>query len=285
MSARVRVCIITGFGINTDREMATAFEFAGAHPARLHVNDLLADPGALDRFAIFVVPGGFSFGDHVGSGALLAALLARALREPLARFVARGGLVLGVCNGFQVLVRMGLVPGVVDDDSVGAVGAVGARGGAAQSVALVHNDSGQFEDRWVQVAFDAASPCVWTRGIASLELPVRHGEGKLVAPEAQLAAIDAAHLGAARYTSSVTAAAADGGSPLPYPANPNGSLRNLAGLCDPTGQVFGLMPHPEAFLYRYHHPAWRNAAPAASAHLDEAALQLFRNAVHHATTS
>ena len=181
--ARVRVCIITGFGINTDREMATAFGLAGAHPVRLHVNDLLADPGALDRFAIFVVPGGFSFGDHVGSGALLAALLARALREPLARFVDRGGLVLGVCNGFQVLVRMGLVPDV---------GAVGARGGAAQSVALVHNDSGQFEDRWVQVAFDAASPCVWTRGIASLELPVRHGEGKLVAPEAQLAAIDAA---------------------------------------------------------------------------------------------
>ena len=285
MSARVRVCIITGFGINTDREMATAFEFAGAHPARLHVNDLLADPGALDRFAIFVVPGGFSFGDHVGSGALLAALLARALREPLARFVARGGLVLGVCNGFQVLVRMGLVPGGVVDDSVGAVGAVGARGGAAQSVALVHNDSGQFEDRWVQVAFDDASPCVWTRGIASLELPVRHGEGKLVAPEAQLAAIDAAHLGAARYTSSGAAPAADGGSSLPYPANPNGSLRNLAGLCDPSGQVFGLMPHPEAFLHRYHHPAWRNAPPAASTDLDEAALQLFRNAVHRATTS
>ena len=282
MSVRVRVCIITGFGINTDREMATAFGLAGAHPVRLHVNDLLADPGALDRFAIFVVPGGFSFGDHVGSGALLAALLSRALREPLARFVARGGLVLGVCNGFQVLVRMGLVPAA---GAAGAAGAGGARGGAAQSVALVHNDSGQFEDRWVQVAFDAASPCVWTRGIASLELPVRHGEGKLVAPEAQLAAIDAAHLGAARYTSSATAAAADGGSPLPYPANPNGSLRNLAGLCDPTGQVFGLMPHPEAFLYRYHHPAWRNAAPAASAHLDEAALQLFRNAVHHATTS
>ena len=176
MSAGVRVCIITGFGINTDREMATAFGLAGAHPVRLHVNDLLADPGALDRFAIFVVPGGFSFGDHVGSGALLAALLARALREPLARFVARGGLVLGVCNGFQVLVRMGLVP------AAGDVGDVVARGGAAQSVALVHNDSGQFEDRWVQVAFDAASPCVWTRGIASLELPVRHGEGKLVAP-------------------------------------------------------------------------------------------------------
>ena len=275
MSAGVRVCIITGFGINTDREMATAFGLAGAHPTRLHVNDLIADPGALDRFAIFVVPGGFSFGDHVGPGALLAALLARALREPLARFVERGGLVLGVCNGFQVLVRMGLVP---------ALGDVGAIGGAAQSVALVHNDSGRFEDRWVQVAFDAASPCVWTRGIASLELPVRHGEGKLVAPEAQLAAIDDARLGVARYASGATVPSGDGPL-LPYPANPNGSLRNLAGLCDPTGQVFGLMPHPEAFLHRYHHPAWRNAPPAASAHLDQAALQLFRNAVRHAAAS
>ena len=306
MSARVRVCIVTGFGINTDREMATAFELAGAQPVRLHVNDLTADPGMLDRFAIFVVPGGFSFGDHLGSGALLAALLARALREPLARFVDRGGLVLGVCNGFQVLVRMGLVP------AAGVVGAVGAVGGAAQSVALVHNDSGRFEDRWVQVAFDAASPCVWTRGIASLALPVRHGEGKLVAPEAQLAAIDAAHLGVARYTLPDTAAtAAEGASAttaseriarraasepsrepssdagsvrVGYPANPNGSLRNLAGLCDPSGQVFGLMPHPEAFLHRYHHPAWRNAPPAAGAALDEAALGLFRNAVRHAAT-
>ena len=267
MTNRVRVCIVTGFGINTDREMAAAFELAGAHAVRLHVNDLIADPVALDRCAIFVVPGGFSFGDHVGSGAMLAALLARALREPLARFIARGGLVLGVCNGFQVLVRMGLVPAI---------------GGMEQSVALVHNDSGRFEDRWVRVTFDAASPCVWTRGIASLDLPVRHGEGKLVAAEEQLAAIDAAHLGAARYARSDSPSAAPCHPPVPYPANPNGSLHNLAGICDPTGQVFGLMPHPEAFLHRFHHPAWRNASPAQAAALDDGALRLFRNAVRHA---
>ena len=275
MSAGVRVCIVTGLGINADREMATAFELAGAQPARLHVNDVIADSAALERYGIFVVPGGFSFGDHVGSGALLAALLARALGEPLARFVDRGGLVLGVCNGFQVLARMGLVPGV---------GAGGGSGAAAQSVALVHNDSGRFEDRWVHVTFDPDSPCVWTRGIASLALPVRHGEGKLVASEAHLAAIEAAHLGAARYAVPAPEAA-DGTVPLPYPANPNGSLRNLAGLCDPSGRVFGLMPHPEAFLHRFHHPAWRNASPAAGAILDEAALALFRNAVEHAASA
>ena len=226
-NARVRVCIITGFGINTDREMATAFELAGAQATRLHVNDLAADPGALGRFAIFVVPGGFSFGDHVGSGALLAALLMRALREPLARFVERGGLVLGVCNGFQVLVRMGLVPGV------GSAGAGRPDGAPAQSVALVHNDSGRFEDRWVRLAFDAASPCVWTRGIAALDLPVRHGEGKLVASAAQLAAIDAAHLGVARYAAADAAEeTADAGvarDTAPDSA-PSGRSRNAAAL-------------------------------------------------------
>ena len=146
--------------------MALAFELTGARTACLHVNDLIADPALLEEFGIFVVPGGFSFGDHIGSGAMLAALMARTLREVLAAFIERGGLVLGVCNGFQVLVRMGLVPGI---------------DGWSQSVALVHNDSGRYEDRWVEVQFDAASPCLWTQGISRLALPVRHGEGKLVA--------------------------------------------------------------------------------------------------------
>ena len=262
----VQVCIVTGFGINTEREMALAFELAGARTAGLHVNDLIADPARLAGFGIFVVPGGFSFGDHIGSGAMLAALMARTLREPLAAFIERGGLVLGVCNGFQVLVRMGLVPGL---------------DGWSQSVALVHNDSGRYEDRWVEVQFDAAAPCMWTQGIPRLALPVRHGEGKLVAPANLLRRIDAAHLGVARYTT-VAATADSGPATVPYPANPNGSLRNLAGLCDPSGQVFGLMPHPEAFLHRHHHPTWRNAPPDQLAAMDDGALQLFRNAVRHA---
>ena len=262
----VQVCIVTGFGINTEREMALAFELAGARAAWLHVNDLIAAPERLGEFGIFVVPGGFSFGDHLGSGAMLAALMARTLREALAAFIARGGLVLGVCNGFQVLTRMGLVPGL---------------DGWSQSVALVHNDSGRYEDRWVEVRFDPASPCLWTRGIERLALPVRHGEGKLVAPADLLQRVDAAHLGTARYTT--PAGEPDSGSAtVPYPANPNGSLRNLAGLCDPSGQVFALMPHPEAFLHRHHHPTWRNAPPEQQAAMDDGALQLFRNAVRHA---
>ena len=241
----VQVGIATGFGINTEREMALAFELAGARAACLHVNDLIAAPERLAEFGIFVLPGGFSFGDHLGSGAMLAALMARTLREPLAAFIDRGGLVLGVCNGFQVLVRMGLVPGL---------------DGWSQTVALVHNDSGRFEDRWVEVRFDPASPCLWTRGIERLALPVRHGEGKLVAPVHHLRQIDAARLGAARYAT--PAAQADSGSAtVPYPANPNGSQGDLAGLCDPSGQVFGLMPHPEAFLHRHHHPSLAQRFP------------------------
>ena len=262
----VHVCIITGFGINTEREMALAFELAGAGTTCLHVNDLIAEPARLAGFGIFVVPGGFSFGDHLGSGAMLAALMARTLRRALAAFIDRGGLVLGVCNGFQVLARMGLVPGI---------------GGWSPSVALVHNDSGRYEDRWVEVQFDAASPCLWTRGITRLALPVRHGEGKLVAPAGALERIDAAHLGVARYTAA-EAHAEPGTAAVPYPANPNGSMRNLAGLCDPSGQVLGLMPHPEAFLHRYHHPTWRNAPPEQLPAMDAGALQLFRNAVCHA---
>ena len=262
----VRVCIVTGFGINTEREMALAFELAGARAACLHVNDLIAAPERLADCGIFVLPGGFSFGDHLGSGAMLAALMARTLREPLAAFIDRGGLVLGVCNGFQVLVRMGLVPGL---------------DGWAQSVALVHNASGRFEDRWVEVRFDPASPCLWTRGIERLALPVRHGEGRLVAPADLLGRIDAAHLGAARYAAA-PAPADPGSATVPYPANPNGSLRDLAGLCDPSGQVFGLMPHPEAFLHRHHHPGWRTAPPEQRAAMEDGALQVFRNAVLHA---
>ena len=250
----VQVCIVSGFGINTEREMALAFELAGARAACLHLNDLVAAPERLAGFGIFVVPGGFSFGDHIGSGAMLAALMARTLREPLAAFIQRGGLVLGVCNGFQVLVRMGLVPGL---------------DGWAQSVALVHNDSGRFEDRWVEVRFDPASPCLWTRGIERLALPVRHGEGRLVAPENLLGRIDAAHLGAARYTT--TAARADSESTsVPYPANPNGSLRNLAdcatraarcsGSCRTRKRsCTGIITQPGATPRRSSSPPWTTA--------------------------
>jgi phosphoribosylformylglycinamidine synthase len=242
----VRACVVTGYGINADRELALAFGMAGARSELVHVTDLIAEPELLARHAILAFPGGFSFGDHLGSGKVFAHLCRRTLRPALERFVSGGGLVIGICNGFQVLVKMGLLPGL------------SARW--EQEVSLVHNESGVFEDRWVRVAFEPDSPCLWTRGLGVMDLPVRHGEGRFVArsPEV-LHGLHERRLVAARY---VREAAGGSGKlevaagPGSWPANPNGSADGIAGICDATGRLFGLMPHPEAFVRGEQHPTW-----------------------------
>ncbi len=166
MSPRPPVCVITGFGINADAELARAFEMAGADPRRTHAADLIAKPKMVLDFRILAFPGGFSFGDHLGSGKVLATLFRRNLGEQVGQFLSRGGLVIGICNGFQVLVKMGILPNTF--------------GAGAQEVSLVHNDSGRYEDRWVKVRFDEGSRCLWTRGLREMDVPVRHGEGKFV---------------------------------------------------------------------------------------------------------
>jgi phosphoribosylformylglycinamidine (FGAM) synthase-like amidotransferase family enzyme len=236
--SRPLACVVSGYGINADEELALAFGMAGADARRVHAGDLVADPRLLAGFDIFALPGGFSFGDHLGSGKVLAHLFRRSLRSALEEFVDGGGLVIGICNGFQVLVKMGLLSNLA------------ARW--EPEVSLVHNESGVFEDRWVRIAFDSESPCVWTRGLASMEVPVRHGEGRfVVAGDRVLADLRAGHLVAARY------APREGGpGPARYPDNPNGSVDGIAGITDRTGRIFGLMPHPEAFLFRENHPEW-----------------------------
>jgi phosphoribosylformylglycinamidine synthase len=230
------VCVITGFGINADEELAQAFEMAGGDARRVHVTDLIAQPDLLSGFRILAFPGGFSFGDHLGSGKVFATLVRRNLGAGMAGFVAGGGLVVGICNGFQVLVKMGILPNL--------------SGTMGQEVSLIHNDSGKFEDRWVRVRFGLESPCVWTRGLSQMDLPVRHGEGRFVARSPELLAeLDARGLVALRYASR------SGGEPK-YPEDPNGSDGHVAGICDPTGRVFGLMPHPEAFIHAENHPEW-----------------------------
>jgi phosphoribosylformylglycinamidine synthase len=233
---RPRVCVVAGFGINADEELALAFEMVGARAHRVHVTDLVARPDLLLGYRILAFPGGFSFGDHLGSGKVFATLFQRSLGPRMERLLADGGLAVGICNGFQVLVKMGVLPNM--------------RGCRAQEVTLVHNESGCFEDRWVRVAFETGSRCAWTRGLAEMDLPVRHGEGRFVAGSGeQLADLARGGLIALRY------AAAHGGEPR-YPEDPNGSDGHVAGLCDPTGRVFGLMPHPEAFLHSQNHPDW-----------------------------
>jgi phosphoribosylformylglycinamidine synthase len=235
-----RVLVVCGNGINADAELAEAFRLSGAKPGRCHVNDLVADPSILDATEILAFPGGFSYGDHLGSGQVLALLCRRSLRRPLEAFVARGGLVIGICNGFQALVKMGMLPNRPGPDG---------KADWRREVSLIHNASGAFFDGWVPVRFETASRSVWTAGLAPRSLPVRHGEGRFVAKDAAtLAALEAEGHVALRY-----------GLPgaAPGEGNPNGSERDIAGICDTTGRVLGLMPHPEAWLVAENGPGRR----------------------------
>ena len=257
----VRALILTGYGVNCDAETARAFERCGADARRVHLNDLIAEPNQLTDCAILAVPGGFSFGDDIASGRVLANRLRYRLGDPLQRFIAGGKLVIGICNGFQVLVKMGLLPA--------------SDGAMKQTATVTHNDSARFEDRWVRLAVESATPCVWLKGIESLRLPVRHGEGKfIVQDDALLAALRKHGQIALRYATP-DGALAEGA----YPANPNGSVDDIAGICDPAGRVLGLMPHPEAYMDATNHPAWtRGGSPEGEGE----GLQVFRNAVEFA---
>jgi len=253
-----KVCVITGFGINADEELALAFTVAGGDARRVHVTDLIAEPSLLSSFRVLAFPGGFSFGDHLGSGKVFATLLRRSLGPALAAFVADGGLAIGICNGFQVLVKMGVLPNL--------------SGTGGQEVSLIHNDSGRFEDRWVRVRFEEGSRCVWTRGLGPMDLPVRHGEGRFIAGGAGLLSeLNARGLIALRYASP------SGGEPG-YPQDPNGSEGHVAGICDPTGRVFGLMPHPEAYIHAQNHPDW-----SARSITKGEGLRIFENGVRTAS--
>ncbi|MEW6486715.1 MAG: phosphoribosylformylglycinamidine synthase subunit PurQ [Thermodesulfobacteriota bacterium] len=262
----VKALVLTGNGVNCEREMAHACRLAGAEAHVVHLAEVFSGRVHLADYHFLNFPGGFSDGDDLGSAKAGAVRLKygkiqddgrRRFLEDLLRFVAGGKLVLGVCNGFQLLVKLGLLPGL--DGRY-----------AEQTASLTHNDSGRFEDRWVHLAVDPASPCVFTRGLDRLYYPVRHGEGKFVPAEHDvLRRVGAQALVPLRYAGS------DGQPTQRYPENPNGSVGAVAGLCDPTGRIFGLMPHPEAFLHRTNHPRWtREELPE-----EGQGLALFRNAV------
>lgn len=243
----VPVLVACGFGINSDEELSEAFRLVGALPFRVHLTDLLAEPGMLTRFRILAFPGGFSFGDHLGSGVVLANLLRRRLRPEIEAFLADGGLAIGICNGFQVLAKTGILTNL--------------RGGWEREITLVHNEKPGYVDDWVRVRVESASPCVWTKGLATLDLPVRHGEGRFTARNPGiLEELEREHLVALRYEG----------------RNPNGSANNIAGICDRTGRILGLMPHPEAFLTPENHPD-RRRRPSR-----ETGLAIFQNAVTRA---
>ena len=264
-----KVAVISGFGINCELETMAAFEMAGASAHRIHVNRLVNGDSNLEDYQIMAVPGGFSFGDHLGSGRLMGNRLRFGLREQVREFVKAGKPVIGICNGFQVLVKMGLLPG---DSEVSLT----------QTASLALNDSGHYENRWAVLEFDPDSPCIWTKGINRMRVPVRHGEGKFVTDDPTLLDqwAESGQLDA-RYVDPSTEYPGVSDEVLPYPVSPNQSWRNIAGVCDPSGLVFGLMPHPEA-----NHSTWLGATWTRedTEHGEGEGMAIFHNAVEYAAS-
>jgi phosphoribosylformylglycinamidine synthase subunit PurQ / glutaminase len=234
----VKALVLTGYGLNCDHETAYALTLAGAEAHRVHINALIDGTVKLQDFQILVFGGGFSWGDDHGAGVVQAVRMKTNLGDKILAFIDAGNLVLGICNGFQTLVNLGLLPGF-------------DRNYTKRSVALTFNDCGNFRDQWVTLKVVPASSCVFTAGMDTLELPVRHGEGKFYAEEAVLHRLMDENQVVLQY-------ALPGGSPAEgkFPFNPNGSVNDIAGICDPSGRIFGLMPHPEAFNHPTNHPDW-----------------------------
>ena len=260
--SKVKALVITGFGLNCEKETTAAFEYVGAEVSMVHLNDLIAGKRSLKEFQILAFIGGFSFGDHLGAGTVFANRVHFRLQDELKEFIAAGKLIIGICNGFQTISRLGIVPALNGNYFV-------------QQAALAHNDSGVFRDDWCVLRANQSSPCVFTKGIDLIRLPLRHGEGKFVADAATLKQIEAKNLVAFRYAN------ADGSLATEFPANPNGSLNSIAGICDETGRVFGLMPHPEAFLSPYNSPTWTADQLKGELPKEGDGVAIFRNAVEY----
>jgi len=258
-----RVIVLRTAGTNCDEETAYAWTLAGAIAERIHINRLIERPGLLDRYQVLTIPGGFSYGDDIAAGKILANQIVHHLADAMHAFLEAGKLILGICNGFQVLVKSGLLPNglqrAADKAGPGAAG--------RQVVTLAANDSGKFEDRWVHLRAET-DRCVFLQGGERLFLPVAHAEGKLVARAGVLEQLRAGGYVALRYVD-------EAGRPGPYPVNPNGSEDDIAALTDATGRVLGLMPHPERHVHRTHHPLWTRREDAG----EPDGLRLFRRAV------
>jgi len=270
----VRALILTGYGLNCDYETDYSLKKAGAESKRIHINELIegeqSAPGnILSRFHILVFGGGFSWADDHGAGVVMASKLKFNIGDQIYKFIKEGKLVIGICNGFQSLVNLGLLPGFDHNYK-------------ERRVALTANSSGNFIDSWVTLKINIRSPCVFTRDISHLDLPVRHGEGNFFATAPDIDRLFKDNQVVMQY-------AGEYGEPADgkWPLNPNGSLKDIAGICDSTGRIFGLMPHPEAFHDITNHPDWtrkkefllREGKGIESYEGD--GIKIFRNGVEH----
>lgn len=261
-----RIAVLSGYGINCNEETALAFEIATRElgleeevsTRQVHVNSLMDRELELNDFAMLAIPGGFLHGDNISAGKILASKLRTTLDRELKEFVDRGKPIMGICNGFQVLVKYPLIPG---DD-------------AAQKYTLAENRTGRFIDRWVTVKVNQGACPAFLRGIDNLRLPVRHAEGRFVADEKVLTELDANGGIAMQY-------AKDNGDLArgEFPANPNGSKLDIAGISDSSGRIFGIMPHPEAFVHPLQEPGWVGKRRAGKMANGGAGLTIFKNVV------
>ncbi|RLB11229.1 MAG: phosphoribosylformylglycinamidine synthase [Deltaproteobacteria bacterium] len=249
MEKKVKAIVLTGYGLNCDYETDYSFKIAGIDSRRIHINDLISNKSLLRDFHIIAFIGGFSWADHHGAGVLLAAKLKKHIFDELIRFIEDGKLIIGICNGFQTLVNLGILPAV--DMNYWK-----------REVALISNDSGNFIDKWVRLKINTRSPCVFTKGIDSIELPIRHGEGKFFAKKEVIDKL---------FKNNQVV--------LQYEENPNGSLKDIAGICDPTGRILGLMPHPEAYNHFTNHPDWPRTKKISSERGD--GIIFFKNAAEY----
>ncbi len=270
MSAKVRAIVTTGYGTNCEMEMAHACKVAGADVVDIvHLSDILDGTFKITDYHFLNLPGGFLDGDNLGAAQAGAHRLKYArikgtgqrLMDQILEFVENGGIILGVCNGFQLMVKTGLLPGLEKDYE-------------NRVVSLTYNDSGRFEDRWVTLKANPSSPCIFTKGIDTIELPIRHGEGKFVGLNNEVIdTIRDSNLIALQYVHPETKEPTE-----EYPYNPNGSVLSIAGICDPTGRLMGLMPHPEGFHHFTNHPQWTRRFWDKE---EGAGIGLFRNGIEY----
>lgn len=264
-----RVCVLRAPGTNCDEETAFAFETCGAETERIHLFRLLETPSLLADFQIMCIPGGFSYGDDVGAGVIFGRQLQGKLSGAIREFLSADKLALGICNGFQVLMRSGILPGDAKGEATEA---------NKRTATLTWNDNGKYTALWVKLKVHAAQN-VFLKGIDEIEMPIAHAEGRLAVTDDDVVRQwqDNRQVGLC-YTSDDAAASGDANTqPLPYPANPNGSVANIAGLSDRSGRVLGLMPHPERFIHATQHPNWtrRNLRGNGDG------LKLFQNAIDY----
>lgn len=255
---KVKAIVLRAAGINCDMETEHALDSAGAEADSVHINRMIENKNLLNDYQILVFPGGFSYGDDVAAGRILANQTKHHLHGAIKRFIDDGKLVLGICNGFQVLVKAGLLPG-------------NGSTGSEQTVTITYNDSGKFEDRWVYLS-PQTDRCVFIDSETRIYLPVAHGEGKVVAKTGdEIERLKSDGYIAFKYVDK-------DGNESGYPVNPNGSAASIAGLTDKTGRVMGLMPHPERFMRVTQHPHWTRLNRTG----DGDGMIIFSNAVKYA---